>query len=350
MRTPTSKPSHHKRARAFALIEAAAILAVLATLSAIFIVIGNRGRQLAMASDDLANLRHIGQLTGQYVADNQDFMWAFSWKKGQALSQYPDLNISSTDLEAQANQAVDIARRLTGSSIAEMPKIFGWFPHTTYTHLVLEDYAGMKIPNRMFIGTGDRYRLLWTTDLAGFKTGEFLPYQPSPSSIAWRWPYSASFSMPPAFYAEESGPNAPSQSGNNYNMWSVIGSNMGVKPISSIAHPSHKVLVHESHSRHFGKRQPFFAVGSGEARVPLLLVDGSADVGATAAANKGWNPSQPTSQNPSAFIYNPTSANALWDPPTVNGPNPSDSCYGYYRFTRNGSLGRDFGGPEIPYP
>jgi hypothetical protein len=336
-----------KHRHAFALVEAGLVAIVLVVLLSILLVIGNKSRQTAMAGDDLANLRRIGQLTGQYGADNKDLFWSFSWQAGQSLSQWPELNNASSNMQAAGNQAVDILRRRTG--IASLPPVLNWFSHLSYGHLVLEDYAGMGVPNRLFIGSGDRNRLLWASDVEGYNAGKFLPYQPNPSGAGWRWPYSSSFNMPPTFYSVDSGPDAMSQSGNNYNLWtSPQGAITGPKLLAQIAYPSQKALLHETHSRHFGTRQPYFAVSTGEARVPLLLVDGSAEVRATKSANPGWQPTLPNALNPTQFTYSPSNGGALWDPPALS-PSGTDICVGYYRFTRSASKGRDFGGPEVPF-
>jgi hypothetical protein len=332
---------------AFALIEAALVCIALAVLLSILLVIGNKSRQTAMAGEDLANLRRIGQLTGQYAADNKELFWSFSWKKGQILSQFPDLNYASNDLQAGADQAVDIARRLTGNNL--LPKITGWIPHIYYSHLPLEDYAGMKLPNRLFIGSGDRNRLLWASDIEGYNAGKFLPVQPNPIGTGWRWPYSSSFNMVPMIFSKESGSNTINQHGNNYSVFTTTGVVVGQRSTTEIAFPSEKVLLHDAHDRHHGQRQPYFAVSTGEARVPLLLVDGSADVRATKSANPGWQPQSPTNPQPTSFYYSPTEANSPWDPPALS-PSGIDNCFGYYRFTRSASKGRDFGGPEVPFP
>lgn len=345
MRTPASKPSHHQCARAFALIEAAAIIAVFATLSAIFIVIGNRGRQLAMASDDLANLRHIGQLTGQYAADNQNLIWGFTWLAGQNLSQWPELNNAPDNGQAARDQAVDYLRRATSNPT--LPKITAWFAHLLYSPLVLQEYAGRRPPARMWISAGDRNRLLWASDVEGFNANKFGPNQPNPTGSGWRWPYSSSYNVAPFIYSVESGPNALHHQ-TSYQLW--ISSNLSYtspKSLTDIAFPSHKVHLHDSHARHFGQHQPYFAFATREARVPLLLFDASASLRSSAGANLGWNPLQPT--NPSGvstFAYDPTST---WEPPAIS-PSGSDSCFGVYQFTRSANNGRDFGGPEIPYP
>ncbi len=349
-----SQPTIHQ-ARAFALIEAVAVLAVVAILTAILVVMGSRARRHAMASDDLTNLRQIGQLTGQYAADNKDLLWGFSWKINDQLSQYPDLNIHTDDINAAAHQAIDIIRRRSDRGRIEIPAINNWIPHIYFSHLPLLDYAGRALPNytgraaggRFFVSAGDRYRLQWISDAQGFDTGKFLPYQPPAIGQNRRWVYSSSYTMPPHFFSPPSGFNAIYQQGLNYNFHNV-GFTVGQTALPAIAFPSNKVMLYDTHDRHHGTRQPFHAIATGEARVPMLMVDGSAAIRRTSDANPGWNPTTPTSPNPTTYYYSPTEAKQPWNPPAID-PSGVDQCIGFYRYTRSATLGRDFAGPEIPF-
>ncbi len=342
MRTPTSRPPHHKSPRAFALLEATAVFAVLGILTAIFVVMGSRSRRLAMASDDLANLRHIGQLTGQYAADHQERFWGFTWLAGQSLSQWPDLNNAPTTLQAFSNQAVDILRRRTGD--ASLAPITGWLSSLLYSQLVVIDYTGSRSPQRLFISSGDRNRLLWASDPVGFNQGKFGPLQPDPAIWGYRFPYSSSYARVPALFSVESGPNALYLQ-NSYNIWSSTSDTYQLSKLTTdVAFPSQKVVLHDQHARHFGPREAYFSFV--EARVPILLADASASVRLSLHAKLGWHPTNPTNNNAAiTYLYKPTST---WEPPPLN-PN-GDGCGGRYQFTRSATKGRDFGGPEVPYP
>ena len=92
-------------------------------------------------------------------------------------------------------------------------------------------------------------------------------------------------------------------------------------------------------------------------RQPLLAYDTSVvvrrtgDNQATNATtfgdcNRGWQPNNPGSAaaagppTPITYIPNP------WDPPTVENVN-GDQGWGYYRWTRTGLHGVDFGSKEV---
>jgi type II secretory pathway pseudopilin PulG len=339
------------RRRGFALIELAAVLALVAALICVLLVAGERARRTAMIGEDLSNLRQIGRLTTNYANDFNDRFSGFSWKAGQSLSLFPDLNNATSDVQATADQAIDIIRRLANRTPSSMPKITSWIPQVLYSHLVLMDYAKIRpailgspeSASRLFVGNGDKNRLLWISDVDGFEQNKFLPNQPDATIIGGkRWPYSSSYRLPFHFVSTSSGPNAITSAG-TWNTYSVPpGATFDAKKLADVAFPSQKVLFHESHGRHHGQRQPYFSVTNGEARVPLLTVDGAADIRATKDGNKGWNPTLPTSLNFIQYTYQPNA----WDPPALNGADP---CFGSYTYTRSAEKGRDFGGPEVPF-
>lgn len=322
----------------FVMRELVATLAVAGVVACVLLVLGARARQTAMAADDLAKLREIGSLTGMYASDNKDVYWGFSWKAGQSLSQWPDLNNATTDIQAGANQAVDILRRRAGRT--DIAPISAWLPYILYSHLALEDYAGATPANRLYVSSGDVNRLKWASDPLGFDQGKFSPCQPDPNAANKRWPYSTSWQLPPAFFTKEwSGANAIY----NVGTFSVYQTNAGLElvqqTISGVAFPSQKVLLHDFGARHLG-RPGLYA--NPEARVAMLVADGSAMVLATKNTNPGWHPGSPTSPSPLMLQYQPL----CWDPPSLGAVNLPAG----YRYTREGLFGRDFGGPEVKNP
>ncbi len=323
-------------ASGFVMRELVALIAMAVVIASVLGVLGTKARQTAMAADDLAKLRQIGVLTGMYAADNKDVYWGFSWKAGQSLSQYPDLNNATTDIQAGANQAVDILRRRAGRT--DIPAIFGWIPHILYSHLALEDYASALPADRLFVSSGDVDRLKWASDPLGFDQGKFLPCQPAPSAVQKRWPYSSSWQMPAAFFTKEwSGGNALTNSGTFSLYQTPAGLGIVQQATSIVAFPSQKVLLHDFGTRHLG-RPGLYA--NPEARVATLISDGSAVVLATQNSNPGWNPPTPTSPSPLLLQYTPS----CWDPPLMGA---QSNMFAWYRYTREGLFGRDFGGPEV---
>jgi type II secretory pathway pseudopilin PulG len=335
---------HTSQARGFALVELLAVLLCAVLIASVLLVMGDSARRNARIGEDLSSLRRIGALTQSYGADYNDLMWSFSWRPGNYTTQWPDLQSAWSDIEAGGYQAVAIMRELSGNP--DLPRLANWFPHVLFSHLVLADYADDRSPVRWAVSSGDRHRLKWIEDPECFAQGCFSPYQPGVSTFNLRWAYSASFSLPPAFYDRSPVPHRISQSSTgSMNMYSTGGSFshlFGVQ-LSEIAHPSAKVMFHDVFSWHFGSRQPVFLLP--EARVPLLFSDGSADVRRSGDANAGWinprDPSHPPTVTP-WLVYSPT---FVYEPPAVTGS--QDVGFGYYRWTRMGIEGRDFGGPEV---
>jgi type II secretory pathway pseudopilin PulG len=301
----------------FVLVELIAVAMVALVLGALLLIMSAEVRRNARLGEDLANLRQFGVITQSYAADSADRFWTFSWKAGHQNSQFPDLNGSSSDQQAAADQAVDIIRR---RSVIDQPRLNLWIPHLSFNTLVLAGYLDRQLPMRFTVSSADRERLLWHSD-------------PLTAPIP-RFSVSSSYAPSPVFISSpQSGPFALRQ-GQSSAFWQYAPNYtlFGAVQMSSVAFPSQKVLFYDHMQRHF-ERDAFYA--ETDARVALLMADGAAGVRATVDANPGWQPTDPTNPEPSAFWYHPPSGpNSLW-------------VQGQYRWTRMGLQGRDFGGPEV---
>lgn len=322
--------------RAFVLQEAVALVFVCAAV-AVFVVMCGRSRALASLGESMANLRRMHQSTAQYGEDNAAWFATFSWKKGNHLSAYTDLQNPVSDVQAAADQAVDIIRRRAGVSQAGFPRITGWIPNISYSHLVLSEYLGTDLPMRWVISPEDPKRLAFALDRSQwFSAG---------ASNA-RFAFSSSYEIPVAFWSSpDSGSGAVSQ--NVYSQYAFSSSTeMGGRRLDEVAYPSQKAVYYDRHQRHFGPRQGFFM--HDEARVPVAAADGAVSVRRGKDANQGWYPPSPFGQDPSFILYNPSQSGPFaWDPPALD-PSGSDQVVGRYRFTRGALAGRDFDGPEVP--
>jgi hypothetical protein len=110
-----------------------------------------------------------------------------------------------------------------------------------------------------------------------------------------------------------------------------------------VRYPSHKAMMYETNQRFFGSRELFFMYP--EARVPVLMADGSAGVRSIKQSNPGFQPNMPTDPNPTRVLYTPELS---WETPTASGE-ASETVNGGIRWTRSGLRGRDFAGPEVPW-
>ena len=297
----------------------------------------------AWQAGSIANLHEFATATSSYAADNSNLFWSFSWQTGVPTpSQYPDLQAPPGDaFAAAAAQAVDILRA-GARNRPDMPVISNWAAPIFYHMLPLADYLDAPLPLRFAVSPGDKNRLLWSNDIAGFDQGAYLPTSPDPSDpLNFRWPYSSSYRVPAAFCSPDavttaSGTIVPAGDAGIY-MTTFPTFNIGNRHITEVTFPSQKVQVFDN-AQWQGAATPVFAAYS-FARVPMLMVDGSARVRATGQANPGFNPNNPRSPFPTTLSYSPQP----WEPPTING---QSSLTMRYFWTRAGIRGRDYEGDE----
>ena len=171
-----------------------------------------------------------------------------------------------------------------------------------------------------------------------------------PATSDYRWPYSASYQLAPAWYDEgqtdwtsiDIGRSSPIGHANVITPSNVV---LRGLHLSRAVFPSQKVLSHD-YADWYHAQQPYFYASfrdEPKQRISVLLADGAAGARSTADANPGWNPLSPSQPHSAKFVYQPRD----WEPPTATG-NSAEAIYaGYYRWTRGGLKGRDFGGPEI---
>ncbi len=327
------------RRSAFTLIEVLVVIALIALLISILLPALGQARAAGRKAVCDSHLQQLGVAYTGYASDFQDRIASYTWGPGQGNSQYPDLNGALGWVEAAANQAVDIARRRTGWGPAELPPIEGRLVHRHYNHLVLNDYLSSRLPERSMACPEDRVLLNWQKNPAN------LDPMPNDSYYGRFWAFASTYQVVPAAWTSdkrEGTQNTVEQYGNDHNLFYYYNSPLGRRKLNEVAFPSQKVLQFEFISRHSGKRALFYAYP--DAVVPLLFWDGSVRTKKTGDANQGFQPNSPANVFPTQFRYDPTILGV--EPPTRSGQ-PFDIVKGYYRWTRGGLKGVDFGGREI---
>jgi hypothetical protein len=172
------------------------------------------------------------------------------------------------------------------------------------------------------------------------------PDTASPVGFKRMYPFWNSYQMVAVAWTPDRGPGvirpASNGPGNHmiYNDGAAAQQGFGGRKLDEVAFPSQKVVLFDIYDRHCYKREIWHAYPA--AAQPLLMFDSSVAVRKTIDCNKGWDPFNPTNPNPVTYNYHPTGTN----PRTLSGF-ASDPVNGYFRFTRMGLKGVDFGGGEV---
>ncbi len=335
--------------RAFALADVAVCLACLGVFLAIGVAGLSHARGAAMAITCEQRLQAIGAGNGQFALSYQDRSFGLTWEPGGANSQFPDLNAQQAVLpgtNAHAAQAVDIMRR---RGRPEIPPIGGWIPELLYSPLALADFENRDLSDPFSVCPSHELLNKWRRRPEAFDAGRFLPYQPSPSNINKRWPYSSSYTTTGAAFDINQSVNVTGgtasfatqsrthQTGIGFNQLSVPGNaKLGPSAMSLVAFPSQRVHVFEEFQRHAPGVDLYFVYP--QSVRPILFFDGSVRVKVTQDARVGWEPNRPDSQLPTTVTFTPRP----WDPPLASGQYGSEPLSDRYRWTRNGLLGWDF--------
>jgi len=327
--------SDTKNQAGFTLIELLVVIAIIALLIGVLLPALSKARQTAKLAVCQSNYRQYGVAAASYGTDFRGIIPSYSWRGGErSSSPYPDLRYPENDRIAVMFQAVSILRDATGD--ASIPIQSGWTPMMLYNHLPMLDYLGASLRDeRVTVCPADEYRK---------------ELREEPEDGFNRSRYQTSFDIVPASYsADQKVGNTETISQLELN---AVGTYQNVRLPNSpgspfvrqrkyieVAYPSSKVHGYDTHQRHYGR--PFLYYAIPEARLPVLMFDGSVSVRLTSDANPGFQPNDPASPEPTRFRHRPFGIEG--DAITVGG----DEVVGYYKWTRGGLRGIDFGGSEI---
>jgi hypothetical protein len=343
-------------------MELVMVVGVVAVAVALLSVAGAGARHRARTAGSIANLQKFASGITSFAADNEDRIATFTWRAGAPARRdrtgytFP---IAATDSQAGADQAVAIMRWYADRR--DITQITGWIAHIFYSHLALIEHMEHRLPAEFVVSPHDLNRLAWQRSVRNMEPGEngaaffALTNRPAGSSNnEKRWAYSSSYEFVPASFSPDARVITPngtvatvSQDVMGHRWYTAGSSTMpwGQRRVSEVAHPSKKVLVFETHpSGDGGSLGNFY--GSSKARPPMLFADGSVVARSMVQANAGFQPNVPFSASPTRINYTPELS---WEPPTVSGA-ASEFVNGKVRWTRSGLLGRDFDGPEVPWP
>ncbi|MCC6660525.1 MAG: prepilin-type N-terminal cleavage/methylation domain-containing protein [Phycisphaerales bacterium] len=324
---------------AFTLIELLVVIALIALLISIILPGLGKSRRTARHAVCMSHIQQLALAQAGYWADFKDRVASFTWSPGNCPSAYPDLRNAGSYTQACMNQLVDILRRRTGDDTLQPDP--GRLPHRHFSHVVLNDYLSSNLPEKTMACPEDRTLLSWQADP---KNPDPRPAGSTPA-MTRLWPYSSSYQIVPCAWSADIGRGGSTveQYPNDHNLFWVGSLPWGKRKMSEVVFPQNKVLYFEFFDRHHGKRDLFYAHTI--ARPLILMWDGSCSPRLTGDANKGSNPNSPTSNGATVFHYDPSILGGV-EPPTLSG-NQFDIVQGFYRWTRGGLRGLDYGGTEI---
>ena len=342
---------HAPRRSGFTLIELLVVITIIALLIALLLPALSSARRSARITLCTTNMQQFGRAHSSYGSDFKEYIGAFNGLPRDAAADAAS-GYSLTTLYDCDDQANDI-RTSHGDYVAtRFPSGFG----TNITaiveqesHLVLTDYMGEATLMPSSACPEDRVRIAWKNKPLEMQIS---PYQPQKASniahILW-WPYSSSYQLMPASYTTDTSiagiphggfPGLLFSQGTDHDLYNFAkGEGLGRRRLDEVAFASQKVAMADSQQRHFGNDLYF---GYPDAKQPLLFWDGSVSVRRTRDSNKGWNRLTPGSSLPVQFNYAPDLA--FESPIPFQGPMITA---GYYKWTRSGLRGIDFGGSEL---
>ncbi len=319
--------------RAFTLIELLVVIAILALLVGILLPAIAEARKVGRRVQCESNLRQFGIAVNGYASDFQDRIASFTEGSGVA---------------GAAEQAWNILKELTGNPNHFQNPPAAWIPHILYSHLVLNAYLQQRLPERMVACTEDRLRLRWQDNYENFESAFIAPIE-RPTGTGpevRRWPFSSSYQIVPAAFAPaDSGDGVYQPIGGEHNRYVTTATNLGTRKLGDVSFTAQKVLYFDGQSRHFAKRQQFYAYES--SRAPILFFDGSVRTVRTGDCNKGFYPPNPTNMTQfTRVMYTPDGGLNSWESLPLNGQ-ATQLVTSYYQWTRAGLKGVDVGGGEV---
>jgi prepilin-type N-terminal cleavage/methylation domain-containing protein len=339
------------RHRAFTLIELLVVIAIIALLVAILLPALGKARKTARSTMCAANLKMFNTGCQNYSGEAKGFIASYSWQPGVVTpSDYADNRIIPTSaVQAHARQGIDIVRRL-GKEQGLLPNAAiadDRILSRNYTQLVLMDggYYGDRNPEPAAACSEDRDLLEWQ---------KLTPLQAQTQLPSWDYgapaafaPYYSSYQIVPAAFQDEKGPGQIYYVPTDYRLYytSPATTRFQQRRIDTVSFPSQKVVWFDMFDRHFYKRPIYY--GYSQAIQPLAFFDGSVSIRETRKANKGWNNTPGTQFNSTAYsavTYAPINPN---DPPALSSSAAANTVPQYYRWTRGGLKGVDFGGGEV---
>lgn len=331
-----------RTAAAFTLIELLVVISIIGVLIGLLLPSLAQARRTSRTAVCMSNIRQQGVGFATYAGDARGLLGTFSWKAGQSNSSFAELNGAATDSGAHMNQCVDIIRRWMNP---EQPQFTDVMVDRNYTYLVILDagHFGDRVPEPAVACPEDALAQAWQRSArdpsnAISRTGD--PFPSDSPEFKQTLPAWSTYQLIPSAWTALVGDGAMVQAAFDYSKYTITvgATTFTQRRMDEVRFPSQKVAMFDLFDRHSSSKARFHAYE--ESKQPLMMFDSSVSVRMTKQSNIGWNPSIPRAASPTIYRYQPLSP---LDPPTKSGQQ-SDRVFGYYRWTREGLAGIDFGG------
>lgn len=350
------------RRSAFTLIELLLVVSIIALLIAILLPALGGARKAARTAACMSNMRQLAVADGSYAADARGYITTFGAREGKwgTPPDEPDLgNTANTRrMDVHADQAVYIARKLSGYTQAEQPKAYGRVYNRHYWPLLLI-YGGYYGDGNAFdegpVCPEDRNPLLWrrnhsTANIMGYVAAGTTPQDTTNPAVQLMFRYWSSYQAVPASYSADWKKGARVtfyQDTGNHHTFFLNADNasfcvMGERRVDEVTFPTQNVRAFDIYDRHGYKRPIWFAYV--QARQPLSFFDGSVRMMLSNDSELGGNPNLgPLVSTPTLHKYRPSTGWPNYDPdPVFSARNVGDDVYGRFRWTFKGLQGIDF--------
>lgn len=361
-RNPFVRTVNGPEIRAFTLIELLLVISIIALLIAILLPSLGGARKAARTAACMSNMRQLAVADGAYGADARGFISTFGAREGNwgTPPDEPDLgNTAATRrMDVHADQAVYIARKLTGFTASDQPKAYGRVYNRHYWPLLLI-YGGYYGSGNAFdegpVCPEDRNPLLWrrnhsTAAIFNFVAQGITPEDTTLQPVQLMFRYWSSYQAVACSFSADGkvgGRITFSQDPANHHTFLLTSDNaqfcvMGERRIDEVIFPSQKVRAFDIYDRHGYKRPIWHAYE--QARQPLSFFDGSVRWMRSGDSELGGQPNlDPRLSTPTYHLYKPSTGWPNYDPdPLFNARNVGDYVYGRFRWTLRGLQGVDF--------
>ncbi len=308
----------------FTLIELLVVIAIIALLIGILLPALSGAISSARTLKCQANMRSMGQAAQNYGGDYRDRIPAFNWKPGNYDTEYTDLRGAGSDLQSVPYQAVSIIRQYAGNPY--IPRSSGgnnWYANLWFTHLIYFDYLTGNLEEPVAACPEDDEQVERAeTPIPDFAT-----------NLLFR-KFESSYETSVVTYSVDRDNGVLRPIEQHDRPWGSFNRDpefLTSRKYTEVTFTSGKAFVFDTYDRHYAELPDYLYFQPG-ARQPILFFDGSVSVRNTSDSNPGFRPRDPSSPEPSLIKADFRAV---------------ESFPGYYRWTRGGLGGIDFGGEEI---